>query len=117
MKFIAIIDVVPGAPLENLKADLPNEVRESWKLFAAGALREAYATDAPTRVVFVLESADAASAATDLGKLPLIRAGLGLRTHRTPAIRKLVAVVCPLIAAALRRGMPQARAALDYCAT
>ncbi|THD42093.1 MAG: dimeric alpha+beta barrel [Bradyrhizobium sp.] len=76
MKFIAIIDVVPGAPLENVKADLPNEVRESWKLFAAGALREAYATDAPTRVVFVLESADAASAATDLGKLPLIRAGL-----------------------------------------
>jgi hypothetical protein len=76
MKFIAIIDVVPGAPLENVKADLPNEVRESWKLFATGALREAYATDSPTRVVFVLESADAASAAADLGKLPLIRAGL-----------------------------------------
>jgi hypothetical protein len=76
MKFIAIIDVVPGAPLERLRAELSNELKESWKLYAAGTLREAYATDAPTRVVFVLEAADAASAATDLGNLPLIRAGL-----------------------------------------
>lgn len=76
MKFMAIIDVVPGARLEILRADLPNEVRESWKLFAAGAIREAYATDAPTRVVFVLEAADAAGAAADLNNLPLIRAGL-----------------------------------------
>jgi len=76
MKCIAIIDLVPGASLEKLRAELSNELRESWKLFAAGTLREAYATEAPTRVVFVLETADAASAATDLENLPLIRAGL-----------------------------------------
>jgi hypothetical protein len=76
MKFVAIIEVVPSAPLEKLRAELSNEIKESWRLFAAGALREAYATESPTRVVFILEAADAASAATDLGNLPLIRAGL-----------------------------------------
>jgi hypothetical protein len=76
MKFLAIIDVVAGASIEEIRAEMTRELKESWKLFVAGALREAYATDSPARVVFVLETADAVSAAADLDKLPLIHAGL-----------------------------------------
>ena len=39
-------------------------------------LREAYATAAPTRVVFVLEAEDAAHADNLLRELPLIAAGV-----------------------------------------
>jgi hypothetical protein len=73
---IAIIDVVPGAPLEKLRAALPNELRDSWKLFATGTIQEAWAAESSTRVVFVLESADAVHAATEVAGLPLVQAGL-----------------------------------------
>jgi hypothetical protein len=75
MKFLAIIDVVPGAPADKIRVELANEVREIWKRFCADSLREAYATEKPTRVVFVLEASDAGSAIADLDKLPLIEAG------------------------------------------
>jgi hypothetical protein len=76
MKLLAIIDVVAGVATEEIRTEIPNELKGSWTLFAAGALREAYATSSPTRVVFILEAPDAAHAAIDLGKLPLIQAGL-----------------------------------------
>jgi hypothetical protein len=47
----------------------------SWRLFASGFLREAYATGAPTRVVFVLEAESSTAADTQLRKLPLVAQG------------------------------------------
>jgi hypothetical protein len=75
MKILAILDVLPGASMESVRAKLANELKGSWALFASGVLREAYATATPTRVVFVLESEDAAHAEEHLRKLPLVAAG------------------------------------------
>ncbi len=75
MKFLAIIDVAEGAPIAEIRAGLGDEVRGSWSLFAAGILREAYATPTPTRVVFVLEAPSEAEAAARLTGLPLVAAG------------------------------------------
>ncbi len=55
---------------------MTDEVRASWALFAQGVLREAYLTDAPSRVVFVLEAPGVPEAAKELKQLPLIAAGL-----------------------------------------
>ncbi len=76
MKILAIIDMVPGARMESVRAELANELNGSWALFASDVLREAYATSTPTRVVFVLEAADAARATEHLRTLPLVAAGL-----------------------------------------
>ncbi len=88
MKILALIDVAPGAPIEDIRAGLKGELQESWKLFAEGALREAYATQTPSRVVFVLESASLAEAAARLQAFPLIRAGL--LTFQTMELRPFV---------------------------
>ena len=72
MKILALIDVMPGTKLEDLRAELPRELRGSWDLFSQGVLREAYATAVPTRVVFVLEAEDVAHARKTLETLPLI---------------------------------------------
>jgi len=75
MKVLAIIDVAHGAPVESVRAELATELRGSWMLFETGILREAYATTSPTRVVFVLEADDSATALEHLHKLPLVAAG------------------------------------------
>ena len=75
MKFIALIEVAPHASLEQVRAELLQELKGSWALYTAGALREAYATDSPGRVVFVLESPDRGQAEAALQTLPLISAG------------------------------------------
>jgi hypothetical protein len=76
MKILAIIDVVPGSDVTELRARLDEELRASWILFAGGKLREAYATSAPTRVVFVLEAANMAEADAELERMPLVAARL-----------------------------------------
>jgi hypothetical protein len=76
MKILALIDVAPDARMESIRNELASEIKGSWALFASGTLREAYATAAPTRVVFVLEAEDDSKAEEHLGKLPLIAAGL-----------------------------------------
>jgi hypothetical protein len=76
MKVLAIVDVAPGASVERIRAELGLELKESWQLFEAGVLREAYATSSPTRVVFVLETDDARAADGHLRRLPLVAAGL-----------------------------------------
>ena len=75
MKILAIIDVLPGAAMESVRAELANELKGSWALFASGVLREAYATATPTRVIFILEAEDVAHGEHHLRKLPLIAAG------------------------------------------
>jgi len=76
MKILAIVEVADGAPLPEIRAGLGEELRGSWSLYVAGHLREVYATETPTRVVFVLEAASAAEAAAHLDALPLVEAGL-----------------------------------------
>jgi hypothetical protein len=76
MKILAVISVAQGAQIETVKTELANEVRGSWDLFASGVIREAYATAAPGRVVFVLETGDIAEAQEHLRRLPLVAAGL-----------------------------------------
>jgi len=75
MKFLAIIDVTAGAPMEAIRGELPQELRGSWALYASGVLREAYATESPGRVVFVLEASDAADAKRHLDTLPFLAKG------------------------------------------
>jgi hypothetical protein len=41
MKLLAIIDVAPSAPMEIVRNELANELKQSWSLFASGTLREA----------------------------------------------------------------------------
>jgi hypothetical protein len=76
VKVLAIIDVAQGASLEAARHQLAEELKGSWALLASGVLREAYATAAPTRVVFVLEADDVPRAEEHLRKLPLVAAGL-----------------------------------------
>jgi hypothetical protein len=64
--------------MDSVRAELANELKGSWALFAAGVLREAYATATPTRVVFVLEAEDAAHASEHLRKLPLVAEGTSI---------------------------------------
>jgi hypothetical protein len=62
--------------MERVRAELAKELTGSWSLFASDILREAYATAAPTRVVFVLEVPDVEHARQHLEGLPLVAAGL-----------------------------------------
>ena len=76
MKVLAVLTLAPDAPLERIRAELADELRGSWTLYATGVLRESYATEDPRRVVFVLEAADAAAARRELAPLPLVAAGM-----------------------------------------
>lgn len=76
MKVLAVVEVAPGARMEDVRARLAAELRESWALFASGVLREAYATASPGCVVFMLEAEDAGHAEMQLRKLPLVAEGL-----------------------------------------
>ncbi len=62
--------------MDAIRAGLREELRHSWALFADGTLREAYATEQPTRIVFVLEAIRAGKAVSHLAQLPMIKAGL-----------------------------------------
>jgi hypothetical protein len=75
MKVLAMLTLTPQAKLETVRAELANELKTSWALYASGALREVYATEDPKRVVFVLEADDTAGAKRLLAPLPLVAAG------------------------------------------
>jgi hypothetical protein len=78
VKVLAILTKKPLASLETVRAELASEIRGSWGLFATGVLREAYATENPSRVVFVIEADDLAAAERHLARLPLVAAGIFL---------------------------------------
>ncbi len=75
MKILAIVDLSATADRGEVFRRLNEELRESWKLFSANVIREAYATADPTRVVFVLEADDLAAADAALRQLPLVELG------------------------------------------
>jgi hypothetical protein len=72
MKVLAIMTLKPEASLESVRAELANEIRGAWSLFSSGVLRETYATEIPSRVVFVIETDNRAAAEHHLARLPLI---------------------------------------------
>jgi hypothetical protein len=76
MKVLVILTLRPEAQLHTVRAELANELKGSWALYASGALREVYATEDPKRVVFVMEAHDAAEATRQLAPLPLVAAGM-----------------------------------------
>jgi hypothetical protein len=76
VKVLALLSLVPEAQLGTVRAELANELRGSWALYASGVLREAYATEDPKRVIFVMEADDAAAARRQLAPLPLVAAGM-----------------------------------------
>lgn len=75
MKVIAIIDLSSGARTEDVRAQLPEELREAWTLFKSGVIREAYAASA-SRVIFVLEAADVSQARKHMQSLRLVASGM-----------------------------------------
>jgi len=76
MRVLAILTMKSDANLESVRSDLANEIRGSWALYSSGVLREAYATEVATRVVFVIEADNAAAAKCHLVALPLVAAGI-----------------------------------------
>jgi hypothetical protein len=76
MKVLALLSLVPETQLGTVRAELANELRGSWALYASGVLREVYATEDPKRVAFVMEAEDAAAARRQLAPLPLVAAGM-----------------------------------------
>jgi len=76
VKILAILTLKPEISLPVIRAQLAEELRGSWALYSSGLVREVYATERPTRVVFVLEAADVPSATERLGVLPLVAAGM-----------------------------------------
>jgi hypothetical protein len=76
MRVLVILTLMPEAELGTLRAELADELRGSWALYASGILREVYATEDPKRVVFVIEADDAAAARRQLAPLPLVAAGM-----------------------------------------
>jgi len=59
-----------------VRAELASEIRGAWSLYAAGIIREAYASESPTRVIFIMESDGATGAERHLAQLPLVAKGL-----------------------------------------
>jgi hypothetical protein len=76
MKVLAVLTLMPEAQVGTVRAELANELRGSWALYSADVLREAYATEDPKRVVFVIEAEDSAAAKRQLAQLPLVAAGM-----------------------------------------
>jgi hypothetical protein len=76
MKVLAILTLKPETKLETVRAELATEIGGSWALYVSGVLREAYATEHPSRVVFVIEADNAATAERHLAPLPLVAAGM-----------------------------------------
>jgi hypothetical protein len=76
MKVLAMLTLVPKANLETVRVELADELRCSWALYSCGVLRELYATEDSTRVVFVMEADNAAAAKRLLAPLPLVAAGM-----------------------------------------
>jgi hypothetical protein len=75
VKVLAIIEVAAATQPDHIRSGLVAELKASWDLYAADALREVYATESASRVVFVLEAGGADDARRVLAKFPLIADG------------------------------------------
>jgi len=71
-----MLTLLPEAKREQVRAELADELKGSWSLYASGVLRECYATEDPGCVIFVMEADDAAGAKKVLASLPMVAAGM-----------------------------------------
>jgi muconolactone delta-isomerase len=76
MKVLAMMTLMPEVKIETVRAELANELKCSWALYASGVLREVYATGDPEKVAFMVEAADVEAARQILAPLPMIAAGM-----------------------------------------
>lgn len=76
MQILAIIDFAVEAGAGPSADELASELQESWKLLAAGVLRQAYATAQRSRVIFLLEARNVEDGREELMKLPLVARGM-----------------------------------------
>jgi hypothetical protein len=74
MKILAIAKVDPQTTPEKIKPFLEAEVKQAWKLYREGPVREMYSCpDRRLGVVFVLECGSADEAKKSLDELPFVR--------------------------------------------
>jgi hypothetical protein len=74
MKILAIAKVDPHTTLETIQPLLAAEVKQAWKLYAEGTLREMYTCqDRRLGVVFMLECSGVDAARKALADLPFVR--------------------------------------------
>lgn len=75
MKVLATLEMSATADRGKVIGQLNDELKSSWKLFEQDVLREAYGTDNPGRVVFIMEASEITAAQAALNGLPLVQAG------------------------------------------
>ena len=74
MKILAIAKVDPRTTVEAIKPHLEAEVKQAWKLYKEGTVREMYSCpDRRLGVVFVLECGSVEEARKALDELPFVR--------------------------------------------
>jgi hypothetical protein len=74
MKILAIAKVDPQTTSEKIQPHLEDEVKQAWKLYKEGTVREMYACqDRRLGVVFVLECDSVDEARKRLDALPFVR--------------------------------------------
>ena len=74
MKILAIAKVDPQTTPEKIKPHLEAEVKQAWKLYKEGTVREMYSCpDRRLGVVFVLECSSVDEARKNLDELPFVR--------------------------------------------
>jgi hypothetical protein len=75
MKVLAVVCLAASADMSEVRSHLRDELRGSWTLFSENIIREAYLTDDPARIVFVLEAENLSAAEAHLKTLPLVKSG------------------------------------------
>jgi hypothetical protein len=74
MKILAIAKVDPETTPEKIQPLLEAEVKQAWKLYKEGTVREMYnCLDRRMGVVFILESGSVDEARKSLAELPFVR--------------------------------------------
>ncbi len=76
MKILALVSLKNSVPLDHIRPHLVAELQGSWRLYSGDVIREAYLTESPSRVVFILEAPSSAEARVQLEKLPLVAEGV-----------------------------------------
>ena len=74
MRILAIARVAHQTTLEKIRPHLAAEVKQAWRLYKEGKVREMYSCpDRPLGVVFILECGGADEARELLAELPFVR--------------------------------------------
>lgn len=80
MKYLVLLTPAAGAKPEDFAPHKVAEIKAVWSAYAAGTLREFYASASPPVFTLIYEVPDAAALDAELTKLPLIE--FSLLDHR-----------------------------------